>query len=77
MAVCRRDRPLNYHTVVTSARTAPTPVGGGVHIHICIYTYENVCRFGGSLAYTSATASHISFAALLTVRVVLTAADSC
>ena len=36
----------------------------------------NVCRLDGPLVYTSAVALHISFMALLSVRVVLTAADS-
>ena len=52
-------------------------MGGGEHIYMYMYTYENVCRFGGSLAYTSAMASHISFVALQSVELLLTAADRC
>ena len=77
MAACRRDRPLTYHAVITGRLQPVLRERRWEILCTCIYTYENVCRFGGSLAYTSATASHISFAALQSVVLLLTAADSC
>ena len=78
----RSVRSLRGICAVNRLRRGVSEVRGEV-VHICdvcmlhTYAYAKCAQFGGPLVFNSAMALHISFAALLTVRVVLTAADSC